>query len=141
MEFGCEGIDNESSEVGIIFNNHASPIGSSVSLGNFTAGTELIFRLHVNNTGNDFFTGDAARNIDGKFHARINDTWSSTETLVELEDLLNTPEFPGGFNDLAFSFTNVQSGNVIPEPSTYAMLLAGLALLGFIATRKKNLCV
>jgi len=41
----------------IIFNNHASPIGSSVSLGSFTAGTELIFHLHVNDTGNDWFTG------------------------------------------------------------------------------------
>ena len=48
----------------IIFNNHASPIGSSVSLGSFTAGTELIFHLHVNDTGNDWFTGPAARNDD-----------------------------------------------------------------------------
>ena len=29
----------------------------------------------------------------------------------------------------------------VPEAETYAMLLAGLVLLGFIAARKKNLCV
>lgn len=28
--------------------------------------------------------------------------------------------------------------NAVPEPSTYAMLLAGLGLIGFIATRRKN---
>ena len=35
----------------VIFNNHASSVGSTVNLGSFTAGTELIFRLRVNNTG------------------------------------------------------------------------------------------
>ena len=45
-----------------IFNNHNSAVGSQVNLGTFAIGTELIFRLHVNNTGNDFFTGPAERN-------------------------------------------------------------------------------
>jgi hypothetical protein len=57
----------------IIFNNHASPIGSTVDLGFFSAGTELMFRLHVNNTGNDWFTGPASRNGDGLPHARVTD--------------------------------------------------------------------
>ena len=37
-----------------IFNNHATPVGTTMDLGNFTAGTELVFRLHVNNTGDNW---------------------------------------------------------------------------------------
>jgi hypothetical protein len=94
---------------GIIFNNRASTVGSMVDLGTFTAGMELVFRLHVNDTEVDFFTGDALRNPDGKPHARVDDAFSPTETLVEFEDLFGTPEFPGGFNDLGFFFTNVRA--------------------------------
>ncbi len=31
-----------------VFNNHASPVGSTVDLGSFAVGTELLFLLHVN---------------------------------------------------------------------------------------------
>jgi hypothetical protein len=98
---------------GMIFNNLTSTVGSRVDLGAFTAGTELLFRLHSNDraTGRefDFLTGDAIRNPDGKSHARIDEAFSPTETLVEFEDLFGTPEFPGGFNDLRFSFINVRA--------------------------------
>ncbi|MCI5125870.1 MAG: hypothetical protein D3925_15715 [Candidatus Electrothrix sp. AR5] len=43
----------------LIFKNHSSPVGSTVNLGSFPIGTELMFRLHVNNTGYDYFTGPA----------------------------------------------------------------------------------
>lgn len=105
---------------GIIFNNKTSPIGGTVNLGTFAAGTELIFRIHVNNTGEDFYSGAASRNHDGLPHARIKEDYSPTETLVEFEDLQGLPECslgvnesgltltPGGFNDLSFTFTNVR---------------------------------
>ncbi len=111
-----------------IFNNHAAPINSTVDLGFFTAGTELKFRLHVNNTGDDWFTGPGSRNSDGLPHARITDLWTPTETLVEFEDLRGTPEGDHGFNDLSFSFTNTR-GTVVPEPSSYALFAVGLMLL------------
>ncbi|UUZ49079.1 hypothetical protein LP420_00790 [Massilia sp. B-10] len=53
-----------------LFNNHGSAVGSTVNLGAFASGTELVFRLHVNNTQSDYFTGLASRNGDGQFHAR-----------------------------------------------------------------------
>jgi PEP-CTERM motif-containing protein len=115
----------------IIFNNHASPVGLVVDLGFFTAGTELKFRLHVNDTGNDWFTGPGSRNGDGLPHARITDQWSPNESLVEFEDLAGLPEGNNGFNDLSFSFTNT-TGTVslpVPEPGTYAMLAAGVLML------------
>lgn len=120
-----------------IFNNHASPVGSTMNLGSFAAGTELVFRLHVNNTGHDFYTGAASRNIDNLFHARVQHDWKPGTTLVSFEDLRGTPEGVNGYNDLSFSFTNTQV-TPVPEPETYAMMLAGLALLGAAARRKKN---
>ena len=114
-----------------IFNNHTSPIGTVVNLGSFTAGTELVFRLHVNDKGDDWFSGPASRNDDGKAHVRITDNWSATESLVEFEDLRDTPEGNGGFNDLAFSFSNTAStvSNPVPEPGTYAVFAAGIVML------------
>ena len=60
-----------SNALGTIFNNHASPVGSTVDLGSFAAGTELKFQLNVLNTGNTFFSGPASRNPDGVAHARV----------------------------------------------------------------------
>ncbi len=119
-----------------IFNNHATPVGTTVDLGEFAAGTELVFRLHVNNTGNDFFTGDAARNADGLAHARVESNWSAAgTTLVSFEDLLGLPEGVNGYNDLSFSFSNTVAG--VPEPETYALMLGGLVGIAAWSRRRK----
>ena len=89
--------------LGTIFNNWTTPISASLNLGTFLAGTELIFRLGVKDTGNVFYTGAADRNADGVAHAAV-DT-RRNQVLVGFEDL-----FGGGdldYNDLVFSFTNV----------------------------------
>ena len=131
-------LDDPVNGLGIIFNNHASLVGSTVNLGAFAVGTTLIFRLHVNDTGDDFYTGAASRNPDGLAHARVQSGWMPNETLISFEDLFGTPEGVNGFNDLSFSFTNVAGVPAIPEPETYAMLVAGLGLLGFAARRRKQ---
>lgn len=117
-----------------IFNNHITPVGTTASLGSFAAGTELIFRLHVNNTGDDWYTGPASRNDDGLFHARVQQNWLPNTTLVSFEDLRGDPEGVNGFNDLSFSFTNTQS-HAVPETSPFLLMLTGLGLLAF-ARRK-----
>lgn len=117
---------------GIIFNNQSSIVGSTVNLGSFTVGTQLLFRLHVNNTGNDFFSGAAGLNPDNHAHANVQQNWQPNETLVSFEDLFNGPF---NYNDLSFSFTNTTSTNV-PEPGTALLAGLGLILLGLARRRR-----
>ena len=116
----------------IIFNNQTSPVGSTVDLGYFTSGTELIFKIHVVNTGADFYTGPSSRNADGLAHAVVDDAYSATETYVGFEDVSG-----GGdrdYDDLNFSFTNVRASTTVPDGSmTFGLLLT--ALVGLRAGR------
>jgi hypothetical protein len=50
---------------------------------------------------------------------------------------MNIPD-PGAGNTYTFSLTQTPVAGVVPEPETYAMFLAGLGLMGFMARRKQN---
>ena len=118
-----------------IFPNHSTIIGTTVDLGFFAAGTVLDISLRVLNTGDIWHTGAAAGNADGLAHADVvyNFNGNAGRTYVGFEDL-----FGGGdmdYNDHQFSFTNV--ANPVPEPETYALMLAGLGVMGFVARRRK----
>lgn len=127
-----------------IFNNQSTPVGTTVNLGSFSAGDELLFYIYVNDTGNSFYSGsDTSLNTDGIYHAIVDFDYAPGETYVGFEDLLN-----GGdrdYDDVMFSFTNLASegglgGDPVPEPSTIALL--GLGLVGLVGAgarkRRKN---
>ena len=118
-----------------IFNNHGSSVGSTVNLGSFATGAELMFRLHVNNTNTDYFTGAASRNGDNHFHARVQENWAPGTTLVSFEDLFNGPF---DYNDLSFSFSNTVTSipGQVPEPASF--MLFGLGLAGLLAARRRS---
>lgn len=124
-------LDAPANGLGVIFNNHTTPIGTTADLGFFSAGTELIFRIYVNDTGDSFFTGPGSRNSDGLEHAVVDDAYSLTETYVGFEDILGGGDHD--YNDVMFSFTNVESHGAPDASSTLPLLgtgLMGLAALG-----------
>lgn len=133
MTVSGPGLDGLPANDVFLFNNHATPVGTTFNLGSFAVGTELIFRLYVNNTGESFFSGDATRNPDGLAHARVQANFGPNTTLVSFEDLFGTPEGVNGFNDLSFSFTNTSN---VPEPLTLALMGAGLA--GVLVRRQRR---
>lgn len=129
---GRPGNDGNPSNDLFVFNNHASPVGETKTLGAFASGTELMFRLHVNNTDQDFFTGLASNNGDGQVHARVEQNWLPNTTLVSFEDFNDNL-----FNDLSFSLANTPISPV-PEPHVYAMMIAGLGIVSLVARRRKK---
>lgn len=132
------GVITPESAAGVL-NNHTSSMGDFVNLGFVHAGDVLTFQLNVLSTGETLYS-DKSLNNDG-----INHVYSTafsgdvvhgipTGTYVGFEDLHGGGDLD--YNDETFVFTNVVAA--IPEPETYAMLLAGLGLIGFVAGRRNE---
>jgi hypothetical protein len=133
-------------DVGAIFDNWTTAIGTSMNLGAFAAGKELIFKLLVLPTGDIFYTGDGSRNLDGLVHAVMDS--SAGQVLVGFEDLYGGGDLD--YDDLVFAFTNVApatspggggatTGSVegVDEPGTLLMLGGGLSMLVFAMRRQE----
>lgn len=116
-----------------IFNNHATPWGQTVSLGSFDAGTELFFKIHVNNTATTFYSGAASNNPDGLVHVVAETT--GLDTYVGFEDLYGGGDMD--YDDVRYSFRNVAAVPV-PEPETYALMLGGLGVAALAARRRQR---
>jgi hypothetical protein len=130
-------------DLGAIFNNATTSVGATMNLGPFAAGTELVFRLLVQQTGHLFYTGPGSRNVDGIVHAMIQD--AAGRVIVGFEDLFGGGDFD--YDDLVFAFTNVSpadapgtgvtTGAAVDEPSSLLMFGFGLAALVFVMKRAK----
>jgi hypothetical protein len=123
-----------------IFPNHSTAPGTEYTVpGSFLAGTLLDIQLKVVTTGNTWHTGPASGNADGKIHADVvyNYLGDPTWTYVGFEDVSGGGDMD--YNDHMFAFTNTAAA--VPEPETYAMMLAGLGLIGFNVRRRKTKAV
>jgi hypothetical protein len=129
---------------GVIFNNQTTPVGTTLNLGAFAPGTELVFAIYVQNTGNTFYMGPAARNVDLVFHGAVDNGLPPQFpsygvippgfTAVGFEDILGGGDLD--YDDLGFAFSNVRA-TVAPEPVTLSLLALGLAGVGARRMRQR----
>ncbi len=93
--------------------NKGGDVGRTVDLGSFAAGTELVFSIYVYNTGQVFYTGDAARNPDGVEHARIYQQGSNFVD-IGFDDSWNAGD--RDYNDMLYRFTGL-SNTLLASPT------------------------
>ena len=121
-------------------NNQVTPLGTSFNFGAVNAGDSLVFKIRVASTG-DYFYSQRSLNADGITHVFSAD-YSGGDWGIPAGVYVGFEDINGGgdldYDDLRFVFTNVGGGEVgVPEPTTWAMLIAGFGLVGFAARRRR----
>lgn len=88
----------------------------------------------VGSTTAGIVDGNVAGRVTG-LGGTVNTNWGAGQTLwITWTDVDNT----GGDHGLAIDDISVSAISAVPEPGTYAMLLAGLGAMGFIARRRRD---
>lgn len=99
-----------------------------------TAGAGFDFASLVNTTTAAAVDGNVAGKASG-LGGTIATNWSAGDTLwIRWTDIDNT----GSDHGLAIDNVSLSVTAAVPEPSTYAMLLAGLGAVGFMARRRRR---
>jgi hypothetical protein len=115
--------------------------GYSINTINFSylpTGSEIVFRLDDLSSGKTYYSA-ASDNADDYAHTRVLYNYHDDATLafVSFED-----QWRGGdkdYDDISFLVTNVSNiPTPVPEPETYAMMLAGLGVMTAVARRRRR---
>lgn len=121
-----------------VFHNHSSAAGDFLNLGFVHEGDDITFQLNVLTTGKTW-SSDHSLNSDHTSHVFSTSFGGDMETgipagtYVGFEDLIRGGDFD--YDDEAFVFTNISA---VPEPETYAMLLAGLLMISYQLRNRGN---
>ncbi|MGL6042527.1 MAG: PEPxxWA-CTERM sorting domain-containing protein [Sandaracinobacteroides sp.] len=124
--------------------------GEFFNLGSFTAGDLFDFRITLTRpvgvAGNEIYSDPALNPVDflqqvystdyagGDFGVPVGEyTYLAFEDVLGFDDQLRASDFD--YNDQRFALTNL--GGIVPEPATWAMMIAGFGLVGFAMRRRK----
>jgi hypothetical protein len=115
---------------GAVFQNYTSSIGETQTILNVASPAVFTLTVDINANGivdsNDYTLSTA---VDFNQVKLINEQGSTF--ILGFEDIL-LPDGDKDYNDMVFRVT------VVPEPSTYALMLGGLGVAGWMARRRKR---
>ena len=146
---GSLGITN-ANQIGVLF-NATEPAGNAVAVTDltlkfYTNGGTFLGAIDGQQTFADTFQGNGSAGfvftIDALQQAQVN-TWLNTGgsgTKMALEASLGgvTPSTSATGGPESFAILNVATVAAVPEPETYALMLAGLGVIGFLARRRRT---
>lgn len=111
----------------MLFNNKTAASGTTFDLGEFDAGTELVFRLYVKKHDLNFFSGDAGRNVDNFAHSNVYFDVVTGTAIIGFEDQLSGGDVD--FDDFVIRLAVADVEN--PLPAAALLFLTGLGAIGF----------
>jgi hypothetical protein len=123
--------------LGMFFDNHLTVNGTTVDLGVIPAGTEILFGLYVDTTGDTFYSGPGSRNVDGQVHAYMVNNYQglADTTYVGFEDLNGLTGSDWNYVDQVYAFTGAQAVRAPDSGATVSLLGLGLASLIGVSRR------
>ncbi len=121
-----------------IFQNHGTSAGTTVPLGSFASGVNLLFAYKVTAGVNVAPTGTVFRmDVPGDLvyfgQEVLSNTSTGSTTRMWLEDIKNPAQSDWDYNDLAFNVTNAYVAPA-PAPGAWAIALIGV----LIGTRRSR---
>lgn len=121
--------------------NQTTPYGTELTFGNVTAGDKLVFFINVVNTGETYYSqsslnDDRANHVYSTSYSGDAANGIPAGTYVGFEDL-PASEADWNYTDEQFAFSDVSSTPAVPEPANLGLVAAGLALIGFAASRRR----